>query len=503
MDLKILFYNIPGIINSKKLQPIEINGIQVDPNLCQPGFLYVADESETVDSKRMGFRLDGRDFISLAIQNGAKCILTTPEVHVSENVLVIRHKQPLKILGMLYGRFLAGLYPNMIALITGTDGKTSTANFCSMIWAMLGKPSCSIGTLGAQCSDGSMIWSPNENITVPDTLSMHDILQCLPSKGVNHVAAEATSHALYDYRLSGIPASIGAFTNVTQEHLDFHKNMETYFQVKMRLFDEVLESGSYAVLNADSDWFERAYQICKNKKHHIISFGLKGKELRLKQVIKNASGQELILEIESKTYSTQLNLPGLFQAYNALTSLGIIISSGVAVEQALACIPQLKEVEGRLNTVGFTPSGGRVVIDFAHTPNAIKAALKACRNFTKNKLYVLFGPEINVNQAKSKAMGKEASTYADIVIVSDSYTNIPNPALARSYILSEIPNALEISDRPKAIAQVCHMLTKGDTLLIADRIDQTIFATALGNSAYSDSLCVRSIICGMNNTTGG
>lgn len=143
-----------------------------------------------------------------------------------------------------------------------------------------------------------------------------------------------------------------------------------------------------------------------------------------------------------------------------------------------------------------------MVIDFAHTPNAIKAALKACRNFTKNKLYVLFGPEINVDQAKSKIMGKEASTYADKVIVSDSCINIPNPALARAYILSEIPNALEISDRPKAIEEVCHMLTKGDTLLIADRIDQTLFAPALGNAAYSDLSCVKSIICKMNNTTG-
>ena len=416
---------------------LPITGITTDPNLCRPGFLYVAEECETVDSKRYGVRLDGRDYIDLAVQNGAVAILSTPDQLITADrksaasTVMLSHPQPLSILGELSSRFFGQPRPEHIAVVTGTNGKTSTVNFCRMLWSMAHLPACSIGNLGGVCSDGSVVWDRDPTLSVPETVTLHKLLHDIAGRGFNHVAMEATSHALFDHRLNGVPASIGAFTNLTRDHLDFHQSMDEYFRVKMTLFDHVLPPGSWAVLNADADWYEPALTICQKRGHKIISFGFNGKEVRLVDCRTTASGQELWIEVFGKKYQCTLHFFGLFQTSNVLCSLAIVLAAGLSPEQAIVHINKLTEVEGRLNTVAFTPGGGRVIVDYAHSPDGIRAALEACRSFTSGKLTIVFGCNGERDAGKRHEMGEVASHLADRVIVTDGHPRSEDPALIR------------------------------------------------------------------------
>lgn len=309
-------------LDSAKLETAKINiaGITTDPELCQQNFLYVAEESETVDSTRYGVRLDGRHYINRAMENGATVVLSTPETKLPEGskALLLHHPIPLSILGPICSAFYGEPKPKNIALITGTNGKTSTVNFCKMLWSAAGLESCSVGNLGGVLTDGTLIWDRDPTLSVPETVTLHTMLNMLALRHINHVAFEATSHAIFDYRLHGVAANIGAFTNLTRDHLDFHSTMDEYFRVKMMLFNNILEPGSHAILNADAEWFAPALAICRARNHKIITYGAQGQDVRLVKSVPQPLGQTLTLSIFGKTYECNLNLFGEFQASNAL-----------------------------------------------------------------------------------------------------------------------------------------------------------------------------------------
>lgn len=473
MQLDSLVYGLTGLSPSaaSDLQ-IDIKGVTVDPNLCRPGFLYLAAESESVDSTKLGVRLDGRDFILTALKNGATVIVSSNEVvlpdEFANGAVLVTHETPLSLLGPICAKFYEK-QPSTIALVTGTNGKTSTVNFSRMLWAEAGLPACSIGNLGGVLSDGSLVWPRHRTLSIPDTVTMHQVLKEVAERGINHLAMEATSHALFDYRLSGVKASIGAFTNLTRDHLDFHHTLDEYFRVKMTLFSEVLPANSSAVLNADDLWFEKALEICKKRGHKIFSFGRQPSEIQLLQFTDQADGQLLQLNISGKEYECKLNLMGFFQVSNALCSLGIVLASGVPVDLAVKNIELLTSIEGRLNTVAHTASGGRVVVDFAHTPDGIRAALEACRTFTKGRLISVFGCDGERDQGKRPEMGEMAGKLADLVIVTDGDPRSEDAAAIRRDVIAGVPGAREIANRTRAIEFGVQELAEGDTLLITGR----------------------------------
>ena len=468
----------------------EIAGITCDPNLCRPDFLYLAAESETVDSTRYGVRLDGRLYIDAAVQNGATVVLSTPGVTIPRDVrnkfLLLTHAQPLSILGKICAQFY-GERPKQIALVTGTNGKTSTVNFARMLWSGTGRKSCSVGNLGGVCSDGTVLWDRDPTLSVPETVFMHDMLRKLARRGFNHVAMEATSHALFDYRLHGLSASIAAFTNLTRDHLDFHQTMEEYFRVKMLLFKEVLPRGSFAVLNADSPWFESANEICKDRKHEVLSFGKAGAAIKLMGRASNKHGQQLDLKILGERFESQLNLHGEFQTSNALCALGIVIASGVSAKEAVEQLGLLQGVEGRLNTVAFTPAGGRVIVDYAHTPDGIRAALEACRSITDGKLFVVFGCNGERDEGKRGEMGELAIKLADRVIVTDAHPRTEDPERIRRQILDAAEGAREVPNRVSAIDVAIRELGPHDTVLIAGLGHEKFRTVGTVRVPYSDT----------------
>lgn len=513
MKLTELLRDLNDLSNQIGSNDTKITGITTDPNLCRPGFLYLAAECESVDSTRLGLRLDGRHFISLAVRNGASVVLTDlPALLISskdnpeqlgqasidadelQHVTIISHHQPLELLGLLCSRFYGRNVPESIALVTGTNGKTSTVNFCRALWSALDLPSCSIGNLGGVCSDGSIVWDRDPVLSVPETVTLHTILNTVAARGFNHVAMEATSHALFDYRLSGVPAKIGAFTNLTHDHLDFHHTMDEYFRVKMTLFTHVLPSGSFAVLNADSDWFPRAEAICKDKHHQLIRYGVNGTEIRLLNSEQSVKGHRLGLDVYGKKYEHELNLFGEFQISNALCALAVVIASGVDPSKAVEQLSTLGEIEGRLNTVAITASGGRVVVDYAHSPDAIRAALQACRIFTPGKLLIVFGCIGERDAAKRAPMGEIASMFADEVIVTDGHPRKEDAATIRRAVLAGAPEAKEIADRAEAIEYAIGALSDGDTLLIAGLGHENFRTVGEVRHPYSDSETARRIV---------
>lgn len=490
INLKELLKDLP-LIPKPDANKYEITGITTDPNLCKPGYLYVAAECETVDSTRYGVRLDGRDYIEQALANGALALLTTPETAARyENATTaLAHKDPLAVLGELASRYFGEPKPEHVALVTGTNGKTSTVNFSRALWTRAGFSSCCIGNLGGVCSDGTLVWDRDPTLSVPETVTLHNILHDLAQRGINHVAMEATSHALFDWRLHGVRASVGAFTNLTRDHLDFHQTMEEYFRVKMLLFNEVLQPGSFAVLNADAapEWYEPALEICRSRRHQIISYGFNGNEIKLLKSEQKADGQKLELEVYGKKYQADLNLFGMFQTSNALAALGIALASAIEPEQAVSYLSALTEVEGRLNTVAFTPNGGRAIVDYAHTPDGLRAALEAARSLTPGKLAVVFACNGERDQGKRREMGEIAAALADEVIITDGHPRSEDPATIRQDVMEGAPRAMNIADRPEAILTALKLLKEGDSVLIAGLGHENFRTIGSEHVPYSDS----------------
>lgn len=490
-------------LKSADLNIAEINiaGITTDPELCKKNFLYVAEESETVDSTRYGVRLDGRHYINRALENGATVVLSTPDTKLPEgsSATLLHHPIPLSILGPICSAFYGEPKPKNIALITGTNGKTSTVNFCKMLWSAAALESCSVGNLGGVLTDGTLVWDRDPTLSVPETVTLHTMLNMLALRNINHVAFEATSHAIFDYRLHGVAANIGAFTNLTRDHLDFHLTMEEYFRVKMILFNNILEPGSHAILNADAEWFAPALAICQARNHKIITYGRSGEDVKLVESHPQPLGQRLSLSIFGKNYECNFNLFGEFQASNALCALSIVIASGVAVKTAVANMEKLSAVEGRLNLVTTTPTGGKVIVDYAHSPDAIRAALEACRSFTPGKLTIVFGCNGERDLGKRKDMGEVAQSLADNVIVTDGHPRSEDPATIRRDVLAGAPKAREIAGRSDAIAEAISNLASGDTVLIAGLGHENFQSIGGKNLPYSDRETAQKIAAGLSN----
>lgn len=497
MNLQTLFADLSGV-NFKSLDTdgIAITSITTDPALCKPGALYLAAECETVDSNRLGVRLDGRQLIPQALARGAAAVLLDNPDFVPANAActIIQHDEPLSIMGILCSRLAGPPYPEQVALVTGTNGKTSTVTFCRLLWAASGRPACSVGNLGGVVSDGRMIWDRDPVLSVPDTVKLHDMLHQCATTGVQYVAMEATSHALFDHRLTGVKATIGAFTNLTRDHLDFHGTMDEYFRVKMTMFTNVLPKGSTAVLNADSPWFEAARKIACDHGHRVIDFGKNASSIKLLESMQLPDGQMLSLQIFGATYRCKFNLFGEFQVSNLMCSLAIVIASGLAVAEVMDLVETIQPVEGRLELVAESMSGGKIIVDYAHSPDGVRAALEACRTFTRGKLVIVFGCNGERDSGKRMQMGEIAAQYADQVIVTDAHPRSEDPAQIRRDVLAGVPQALEIADRNSAIATAIGSLNAGDTLLIAGLGHEKFRTIGTVRVPHSDAELARQLV---------
>ena len=404
-----------------------------------------------------------RQYAEDAVKRGAAVVLTDDSSLSVSVPVVCRHDAPF-LLGEI-NKVLYQPLPSVFAAVTGTNGKTSTVSFLRQIWDFSGLTAASFGTLGIRTKNKTEYtgWTTADNVT------MFEKLNEAAKEGVTHTAIEASSHGLALHRLAGLKFKTAGFTNLTQDHLDFHKTMENYFQAKMKLFENYMEDNATVVINADIPEFENIKAICQNRGLTVWSYGEKGKEFKLLKQNLHQVGQDLEMEIFGRRHSIPMKITGSFQAWNALCALGMALASGVDEKSALTSLPELKNPEGRMELVGTTNKGASVYVDFAHTPDGIENALKSLRHHSAGKLWIVFGCGGNRDATKRPKMGALAGKLADKVIVTDDNPRFEDPADIRKQIMAAVPQALEIGSRGEAIKYAMDNARKSDIILLAGK----------------------------------
>ncbi|HYL48259.1 MAG TPA: UDP-N-acetylmuramoyl-L-alanyl-D-glutamate--2,6-diaminopimelate ligase [Stellaceae bacterium] len=436
----------------------EIRGLTSDSRDVKPGFLFAA---------LSGAHESGRRYLADALARGAAAILTG-EAPLDEPVAVpvIADRNPRRRLARMAARFYAP-QPSTIAAVTGTNGKTSVAVFTRQIWAAQGLKAASIGTIGLVAPT---MTRPGA-LTTPDPVKLHEILHDLLSGGVEHVALEASSHGLDQFRLDGVTLAAAAFTNLTRDHLDYHGDMAHYFAAKQRLFAELLPASGSAVINVDDKSGRTLAGAAKARGQRVFTYGTApDAELRLIAATPTARGLAVEFAIAG-TPQRRLELPllGTFQAMNALAAVGLAVATGTPPDAALDVLPRLEGVPGRMELAATHPAGAPLIVDYAHTPDALETALKALRPHTAKRLIVVFGCGGDRDAGKRPQMGAIAARLADIAIVTDDNPRSEEPTAIRRAILAACPGGREIGDRRTAIRTATKLLQAGDVLLIAGK----------------------------------
>ncbi len=435
------------------------HGVAMDSRRVQAGDVFFAIKGE---------KLDGTLFITDAVARGARAVVVEDGTDISrvpDGVMVYTSANSRRDVALAAAAFYP-IMPASIMAVTGTNGKTSTVDMVRQLLNAMGKQAASLGTLGVR----SEVLNIEGALTTPDALHLHQILAQLAGAGVTHAALEASSHGLHQHRLDGVPIKVAAFTNLTRDHLDYHKTIEAYFAAKMLLFDHLLPADGTAVGWIGSLWHEPWERLCRARGQTVISYGVgatQGLELVAQDL--TTKGQRLTLRYQGRSYSVEMPLAGTFQALNLLAALSILIGLGIDVEKSVSIVPQLQPIAGRLEAITVPTHPFQVYVDYAHTPDALEQVLNALRPHTKGKLIVVFGCGGDRDKGKRPQMGALAATLADDAIVTDDNPRSEDPATIRAEILAACPKARDIGDRRQAIQEAIALAKAGDTILVAGK----------------------------------
>ena len=454
-----------GFVSSQSAD-LEVLGLSSDSRTVKKGYLFAA---------LPGLNFHGAEYVQEAILKGASVILTDAVGEVlsqkylkGTSVELIVTQDPrhdFACCASLWFRF----QPEVLVAITGTNGKTSVANFTRQIWELLGCKAANLGTNGVEGAANCSL-----NHTTPDPLCLHRILSELVAIGVTHSSMEASSHGLSQKRLDGTNLLAAAFTNLSHDHLDYHETLENYFCSKKSLFCRILSSGGTSVVNIDSVWGKKIRSISESRGVRVLTIGTDpSSDLRILNQSFYNDGQELRFSYKNKVVQLKLNLIGGFQASNILLAAGLAIATGSLPADVFAVIPLIKTVKGRMQLAATLSNGASVYVDFAHTPDAIETAIKSIRPHILGRVSIVFGAGGNRDKQKRKMMGMVAHKWADSVYLTDDNPRDEDPATIRSMIRLGAPNAIEIPDRAKAILIAISNLQAGDVLLISGKGHET------------------------------
>jgi UDP-N-acetylmuramoyl-L-alanyl-D-glutamate--2,6-diaminopimelate ligase len=410
---------------------------------------------------------NGEDFIGDAVGRGAVAVVARPEAKV-DRVPHLAHPQPRRLFAELAAKYYAP-YPETVVAVTGTNGKTSTVEMTRQIWRMSGHRSASIGTLGVTTSDDQV----KTGLTTPDIVTFLSNMAGLKKMGIDHVAYEASSHGLDQHRAEGVPLAAAGFTNFSRDHLDYHGTMDAYFEAKMRLFDELLPAGKPAVIWTDDPKSDEVIQRATNAGHDILTIGKKGETIRLAERSPTPLGQTLMLEHKGKPYRLALPLIGAYQAANVLTAAGLSLATGGTWDATFSAMQRVAPVRGRLERAVISRAGVPVYIDYAHTPDALEAAIAALRPHVEGRLITVFGAGGDRDQGKRPQMGEVATRLSDLVIVTDDNPRSEDPAAIRAAVMAGAPGATEVGGRREAIAEAILIAEAGDIILVAGKGHET------------------------------
>ena len=408
-----------------------------------------------------GSKQSGVLYSSEALSKGAFKVVTSKNIK-NKNYLVVKNVR----------KFLAEACsikykekPNNIIAVTGTNGKSSVANFYFQILKSLKKNSAAIGTLG--------IFYKNKfkrtSLTTPDTITIHKELNFLKRNTINYVCLEASSHGLHQNRLDSINFKAGIFTNFTQDHLDYHKNLKNYLKAKLYLFSSLLKKNSFAIIDTDIPEYSILNKICKRRKINILSFGSKGNTIKL--ISHNYLGKQQIIKINflNKIYNIRINLIGDFQIKNLFAAILAAYLSAKNPNKIINTLSKIKSTKGRMQYVGSKKKHSAVVVDYAHTPDALKKSLQTLAKQFNKKIDLVFGCGGDRDQGKRYKMGRIANQFASKIYLTNDNPRSENPNFIISQIKKGCPKSKIILDRKIAIRSAIKNLNTDSILLIAGK----------------------------------
>jgi len=463
----------------------EVTGFAIDHRKVTRGNVFGAFK---------GAMFNGEDFIPAAIERGAVAVVARPQAEVGEQAVHLADERPRRLFAQLASKYFAP-YPNTVVAVTGTNGKTSTVEMTRQIWRMLGHRSASIGTLGVTTSDDQV----KTGLTTPDIVTFLNNMAGMKRMGITHVAYEASSHGLDQYRAEGVPLAAAAFTNFSRDHLDYHPDMDSYFEAKMRLFDEVIEPGRTAVVWADDAKSAEVIERARRRGLQVMTVGRKGETIRLVEQSPSPLGQTLVVEHGGNPYRLALPLIGAYQASNVMTAAALVLATGGEWKDVFGAMGRVSPVRGRLERAVISRAGAPVYVDYAHTPDALEAAIAALRPHVDKagggKLITVFGAGGDRDQGKRVPMGEVAARLSDVVIVTDDNPRTEDPAKIRAEVLagarSVNSGAIEVAGRKEAIARALEMAAGGDIVLLAGKGHETGQIVGTRVLPFDDALVAR------------
>lgn len=439
-----------------------LSGVTADSRAVRAGMLFAA---------LPGTAVHGAQFIAMALEQGAAAVLTdatgarlAAEVLADTDVALVVAEDPRAALACAAALWF-GAQPEVMVAVTGTNGKTSVATFTRQIWAALGHEAINIGTTGIEGA-----WTAPSGHTTPDPVTLQKLLAAAAQGGVTHAAMEASSHGIDQRRLDGVRLRAGGFTNLTQDHLDYHGTMEAYFEAKAQLFTRLLPEDAVAVVNLDGAKGSEMAELALGRGLRVLTVGKgQGADLQIAATRPDPTGQEVRYLWQGRAFQTRLALIGAFQAENVAVAAGLAIAAGDAPEAVLAVLPRLTGVRGRMQLAASRKNGAAVYVDYAHTPDAIETALRALRPHVMGRIIVVFGAGGDRDRTKRPLMGAAAQAHADVLYVTDDNPRTEDPGSIRAAILAACPEANEVGDRAEAILRAVDALLPGDALLIAGK----------------------------------
>src|SRR5829696_1990028 len=436
----------------------EVTGFAIDHRKVVAGSVFGAFK---------GAVFNGEDFMHQAVERGAVAVVARGDAKV-DGVPHLSSAEPRRLFAELASKFY-GPYPETVVAVTGTNGKTSTVEMTRQLWRMAGHRSASIGTLGVTTSDDQV----KTGLTTPDIVTFLNNMAGLKRMGISHVAYEASSHGLDQHRAEGVPLEAVAFTNFSRDHLDYHPSMEAYFEAKMRLFDELLPADGAAVIWTDD---AKSQEVIERVLRHGIepmTIGRSGEFIQLVEQQPTALGQNLVIRYAEGTYRLALPLIGAYQASNVLVAAGLAMATGSNFESVFSAMQRLAPVRGRLERAVISRAGTPVYVDYAHTADALEAAIAALRPHVSSRLITVFGAGGDRDQGKRPEMGAVATRLSDVVIVTDDNPRTEDPAKIRASIMAGAPAATEVPGRREAIAEAIRIARAGDIVLVAGKGHET------------------------------
>lgn len=460
-------------------EDVAVLGLAMDSAAARPGDLFLA---------WAGTRFDAHDFVASAVQNGAVATVVERAVEVDVPQLVVSNGR--KAAALAASAVMGDPSRDMLAVgVTGTNGKTTTALLVRHL-LQSDVPAAFIGTLGLIDHDDPLVRPGTEGLTTPGPVQVAVWLRELADGGAAAVVLEASSHALEQYRLDGVEFDLAIYTNLTQEHLDYHGGMNEYFAAKARLVDIVSPSGTVIVNGDEPAWSRLDTGPRTRRTYSIDGEG----DVRAEQVTLHQTGSSFTLVVDGERHPVRSPLLGRYNIENALAAVTTAVAAGVPVERIAQRLQTAPHVSGRLEAVLDKPF--TVLIDFAHTPAALENALAAIRPLTPGRLIVVFGAGGDRDATKRRPMGEAVARVADVVVVTSDNPRTEEP----DAIIDDVVAGLEggtfhrFVDRREAIGAALEMAEPGDTVVLAGKGHETYQVIGTDKHPFDEREIVRELL---------